>query len=60
MKIEFGELQEATKKVVELLKAKGHPHMTVIIQQDRVELMEGIVGVPIPYENKQGEQLKSN
>lgn len=51
MRIEFEELQEATKQVVELLKKKGHPHMMVIIQQDRVELTEGIMGVPVPCEN---------
>lgn len=52
MKIEFEELQEATQKVVELLRAKGHPHMMVIIQQDRVELTEGIMGVPVSCEDK--------
>ena len=47
MKISFEELKEATKDIVKLIQEKGHPHMTIIIQQDHVELLEGSVCIPL-------------
>ena len=51
MKVEFDELQKAAEPVVDLLKKKGHPHMKVIIEQDHVELVEGLLGIPVKEEN---------
>lgn len=48
MKIEFEELQEAAAPLVKLLQEKRHPHLMVIVQQDRIELTEGVMGVPVP------------
>lgn len=50
MKITREELEEATKAIVDLLKKKGHPHMKVIIEQDHIELVEGVIGIPVEVE----------
>ena len=50
-KITFEELKEAATPLVELLRKKGHPHMTCIVQDDHVELTEGLLGIPFEYED---------
>lgn len=49
--ITFDELQEAATPLVELLRKKGHPHMTVLVTDWNVELVEALKGIPIPYED---------
>lgn len=51
-KITFEELQTAAQPLVELLRTKGHPHMTAIVSDDHAEITEGRVGVPFPYEDE--------
>lgn len=41
-KITWKELEEASKPLKELLQKKGHPHMTIILDQNGVEILEGI------------------
>lgn len=51
-KITFEELQIAARPLAELLRKKGHPHMTAIVSDDHAEITEGIVCVPFPYEDE--------
>lgn len=37
------ELHEAAKPLVNLLRKKGHPHMTALVTSMTAEIMEGIV-----------------
>lgn len=41
--ITCGELHEAAKPLVNLLRKKGHPHMTAIVTQISAEITVGIV-----------------
>lgn len=45
------ELKEVTKEVVEFLREKGHPHMTVIITSREVKITEDIMGVSLDYDD---------
>lgn len=49
--ITFDELQEAASPLVELLRKKGHPHMTVLVTDRNIELVEALKGIPMPYED---------
>lgn len=49
--ITFEELQEAATPLVELLRKKGHPHMTVLVTDWNVELVEALIGIPMPYDD---------
>lgn len=40
--ITLQELEEACKPLKELLQQKGHPHMTIIIDQTGAEVLEGV------------------
>lgn len=42
------EFDEAVKPLYEWLCKYGHPHMVVVVQQDRVDVYEGIEGAPLP------------
>lgn len=44
--ISFDELKQAAEPLKELLRNKGHPHLVVVVSDDRVQIMEGIMGVP--------------
>lgn len=46
------ELEQAAQPLVELLRTKGHPHMTAIVSVDHAEIAEGIACVPFPYEDE--------
>ena len=46
------ELEQAAQPLAELLRKKGHPHMTAIVSDDHAEIAEGRVGVPFPYEDE--------
>ena len=46
------ELEQAARPLAELLRTKGHPHMTAIVSDDHAEITEGRVGVPFPYEDE--------
>lgn len=50
-KITFEELQKAAEPLIELLRKKGHPHMTVLVTDWSVELVEAIMGMPLPYDD---------
>lgn len=49
--ISFKELEEAATPLVELLRKKGHPHMTALVTDRSVVLTEDIMGVPLDYED---------
>ena len=49
--ITIEELQETATPLVELLRKKGHPHMTVLVTDWNVELVEALRGIPMPYED---------
>lgn len=44
--ISFEELKQAAEPLKALLRNKGHPHLTVVVSDERVDLMEGIMGIP--------------
>ena len=44
--ITFEELEQAAEPLKELLRNKGHPHLVVVVSDERVDLMEGIKGRP--------------
>lgn len=48
---DYDELQEAASPLVELLRKKGHPHMTVLVTDRNIELVEALKGIPMPYED---------
>ena len=48
-KITFEELKKASEPLVELLRKKGHPHMTVIVSDWAITLVKDIMGMPMPY-----------
>lgn len=50
-KITPEELETAAQPLVELLRKKGHPHMTVLVTDWNVELVEALRGIPMPYED---------
>lgn len=49
--ITFEELKSAAQPLVELLRKKGHPHMTVLVTDWNIELVEALKGIPMPYED---------
>lgn len=50
-KITFEELKTAAEAVVNLLREKGDPHMTVVVTGRSIKLVEDIAGTPMPYGN---------
>ena len=50
-KIALEELKKAAEPLIELLRKKGHPHMTVIVTDWSIDLYEGVIGVPMVYED---------
>lgn len=50
-KITPEELESAAQPLVELLRKKGHPHMTVLVTDWNVELVEALSGIPMPYDD---------
>lgn len=50
-KITLEELKTAAEPLVELLREKGHPHMTVVVTGRSIKLVEDIAGTPMPYED---------
>lgn len=49
--ITYEELKGAAQPLVELLRKKGHPHMTVLVTDWNIELVEALKGVPMPYDD---------
>lgn len=50
-KITFEELQKAAMPLVELLRKKGHPHMTAVVTGRSVVIAEDKLGVPLHYDD---------
>jgi len=50
-KITFDELKKTAEPLIELLRKKGHPHMTVLVTDWSIELVEALMGVPMPYKD---------
>lgn len=49
--ITIEELKEATKPLVELLREKGHPLLTVLVTSRNVDLVEAVKGAPLEYDD---------
>ena len=49
--ITFDELKSAIESVVDLLCKKGHPHLSVVITQREVRVVEDKIGMPLPYDD---------
>lgn len=47
----FDELQAAAMLLVEYLRKKGHPHMTAIVSERSVRIVEDLVGLPLDYDD---------
>lgn len=45
--ITIEELEEAAKPLVELLREKGHPLLTVLVTSRSVNLVEAVKGAPL-------------
>lgn len=56
-KITLDELKKAAEPLVELLRKKGHPHMTVIVTGRWIKLVEDITGIPMPYDDESEDAL---
>ena len=50
-KITFEELSEAVEKAVDLLRKKGHPHLSIVITQREVKVVEDKIGMPLDYDD---------
>lgn len=48
--INLGELEEAAKALVELLREKGTPYTKVVVEADKITLQECTMGIPMPYD----------
>lgn len=49
--ITFEELKKSAEPIAELLRAKGHPHMTVIVTENYVRIVEDLIGTPFQQED---------
>lgn len=47
--ITIEELKEAATPLIDLLRKKGNPHMTVCVRDDRVDITEDLIGYPFEY-----------
>lgn len=50
--ITIEELKEAAKPLVELLREKGHPLLTVLVTSRSVNLVEAFKGAPLEYDDR--------
>ena len=49
--ITLEELERAATPLVNLIREKGHPHMTALVTDRSIVLTEDIMGVPLDYED---------
>lgn len=49
--IAFAELEKAAEPLVELLRKKGTPMLTVIVTSRSVDVEQSVMGVPFPYDD---------
>lgn len=47
----YERLIEMVKPIAEELKRNFHPHMSVVIESDRVRVEETVLGTPIAFDN---------
>lgn len=47
------EIKELAQPLIEYIKNNYHPHTKIIIEDDFVEVVETIYGIPIEYEDKE-------
>ena len=50
-KITFKELEKAAAPLINLLRKKGHSHMSAYVTVRNVVITEDIMGVPLNYED---------
>lgn len=46
------QLETLAKPLIDLLKEQYNPHCQIIIESDRVRIVEDVVGVPVKKDNK--------
>lgn len=51
IQISFEELKKAAEPLVELLRKKGHPHMSIVVTGRSIVVTEDLMGVPLDYED---------
>lgn len=47
MKVSYEELKELTKPLVDLLVEKGHPNMTIVVNENYIKIVEDVVSTPL-------------
>ncbi len=49
--VSIEELKKAAEPLVELLRKKGHPHMSAIVTERSVVVTEDLMGVPLEFDD---------
>lgn len=44
--VTFEELEKVSKPLIQLLKEKGHPNMSVIVRDNSIRIVEDVVFLP--------------
>lgn len=50
-RISFEELKQAAMPLVELLRKKGHPHMSIVVTGRNIVVKEDLMGVPLEFDD---------
>lgn len=45
--VAFEELEKVSKPLIQLLKEKGHPHMSIVVSDSNIRIVEDVICVPI-------------
>ena len=53
MSKEMEELQELCMPLIKYLRKNHHPHTTLTITDDKIQLDESLIGIPVPYEEEE-------
>ncbi len=51
LKASADELKQLARPLVDYLRKHHHPHTTIVITDDRVDVMESLAGIPFPVED---------
>lgn len=49
-------IKELAQPLIEYIRNNHHPHTKIIIEDDFVEVVATIYGIPIEYEDKEGKR----
>ena len=45
------ELKQMARPLVDYLRKYHHPHTTIVITDDRMDVLESLIGIPFPVED---------